>query len=56
MKVLLCFSQHHDRILAVVNTAGELEIGLSDAELKNRIEENIIKTKSKSVCTYEANF
>lgn len=56
LKVLLCFSRHYDRILAVVNKAGELKLSLSDAVLKNSIEKNIIKTKSKRVCTHEANF
>lgn len=37
MKVL-CFSRLYDRILAVVNKAGELKISLSDAVLKNSIE------------------
>lgn len=40
----------------MVNKAGELKLSLSDAVLKNSIEKNIIKTKSKRVCTHEANF
>lgn len=55
MKVLLCFGRNYDRILAVVNKAGELKISLRDAVLRNSKKKHI-KTKSKRVCTHEANF
>lgn len=43
MKVLLCFGRNYDRILAVVNKAGELKISFRDAVLKNSKKKKKIK-------------